>query len=1710
MGAISKPSIIQAYRSRNGETRLRIGLRTREGMFFFYIEFISSQNLSLMKTLTFSYSRLCIIALWCLGFFVTSECKAQIPAPSGLYASSLGATSADLAWTPGGTEIYWEFSYGVSPLSSPSSGILSNEFSTYKHLSGLSCNTSYDVYVRSWANGLFSTWTGPYTFTTTTCCTPCNQTNHVDSLLINTGYDIPSSSVIASGSPDPKWTLIAAPSSASLSVPASATSNTNACIPPAAVFPNSHWISSLYGNSYGTTNAFNDPFTFQYDFCLCEDDSVEFNLKAMMDDTMRVYIDAYYYEFATVSMPAAGYNTHNYGITKVFLPKGKHTLNVDLFNTSGTCYGFDLVGKIKSAFLLEHGSCNSSFVFNNPIVVASASSYTLCAGVSTTLNASGASTYVWEPGTLSGSTQTITPSVTTTYTVTGSNAMGCTDTKTVTIVVNPNPVMSVTPYHADCSGSGGFTFLPTSGTAPFDIQINPCPGFPYCTYSGVTSAGMTTTRVYAPGTYTITTTDANGCTSSNTTTVNSAVALGINLIPHQPACCGGNGAFSFSGLNPSYNYTFSISPCPSGAPCTYVTNGISTSFFYPAGNYTITMTDSNGCSTSVTTTLYDPQPCLQATATMPPCTVCIRPTADALLHELLPTTNYGNLNPIRASQHTYSGPWAGTKGLFQFDLSSIPPGSTITNATINLNACTNCAPGYNQHYDLGGGTGNWGVLRRVVTPWTEAGVTWNTAPSTTGSGIVITSSFGTSTLPLVENITTMAQYWLANPAFNYGFELALGDNAQYYHGIIFASRENADTNLQPSLCITYVPPIPQVQMACITASEDALLHEYAPTTNYGSFDNIRASKHTYGGPWAQTKGLFKFDMSSLPANAIITSATMTLSSCYGCTPYYLHYDLGGGTGNAAVVKKVTSPWTEYGVTWNTAPSTTLSGAYTTPNFGDNTATSLVEPGMESMVQNWVTSPATNYGVELSLLDPSEYYHGVFFASRESSIAMYRPKMCIEYVVPSPCNQILCHGGTMLLNIDATGGTPGYNGTGLMTVSAGPYSFTVTDANGCSSTVSGVIYEAPVKESFTYITSCDNSYVWPVTGQTYTSSGIYSQVYTTANGCDSTAYLDLTIHPRVQTFTMVSACGSYTLAQNGITYTSSTQVSYYGGQDVYGCDSLFIVNITILAPPSISVIPFAANCVTGLGAFALMPSGGTAPYTIQVSPCSSACTYVGLGVSTTEIYPVGNYTITVIDANGCVATTVSSIVANPPLSINLITHPPLCGSPNGAFSFSGPIPSQTYTFTISPCPLGATCSYTTTGISTNDDFPPGTYTITISDGSGCTASSIATITNPVVCANTNSLVINTGYDAITNAALASAGLSDPFWTITTVGGAVFSPAVTTTFNPISSSVSRAISNTANENSIGQRICRRIFNTCSNDHIAFDLNLAYDNWINGIYVDGVLVSLPSTITPGIDYHNPANFSFFHNYSFVKYLSAGTHTLDIYTVNEGGPTLLKVEGTLTGTSNSLVTNTSPANCCCASQGLTSTGTIKIFNQGYYTGNGVMSPVLLNQGVSVSALYTDSVLVELRAPSPPFTLEASFRQVITNNGNCYFSFPSTLEGNEYYLVIKHRNSIETWSANPVLLSNQFNYDFTTAATQAYGDNQVEVEQGVYAVYSGDINQDGFVDSFDFPALDTDIFNGVSGVYVNTDLNGDGFVDSFDFPLFDVNSFNGVSVMTP
>jgi len=83
------------------------------------------------------------------------------------------------------------------------------------------------------------------------------------------------------------------------------------------------------------------------------------------------------------------------------------------------------------------------------------------------------------------------------------------------------------------------------------------------------------------------------------------------------------------------------------------------------------------------------------------------------------------------------------------------------------------------------------------------------------------------------------------------------------------------------------------------------------------------------------------------------------------------------------------------------------------------------------------------------------------------------------------------------------------------------------------------------------------------------------------------------------------------------------------------------------------------------------------------------------------------------------------------------------------------------------------------------------------------------------------------------------------------------------------------------------------------------------------------------------------------------------------------------------------------------------------------------------------------------------------------------------------------------------------TSTNNAYADNQAEVEPGVFAIFSGDINQDGYIDPFDYSILQADILNFSFG-YVDADLNGDGYVDPYDYSIYQKNSLNFVSTIHP
>ncbi len=92
---------------------------------------------------------------------------------------------------------------------------------------------------------------------------------------------------------------------------------------------------------------------------------------------------------------------------------------------------------------------------------------------------------------------------------------------------------------------------------------------------------------------------------------------------------------------------------------------------------------------------------------------------------------------------------------------------------------------------------------------------------------------------------------------------------------------------------------------------------------------------------------------------------------------------------------------------------------------------------------------------------------------------------------------------------------------------------------------------------------------------------------------------------------------------------------------------------------------------------------------------------------------------------------------------------------------------------------------------------------------------------------------------------------------------------------------------------------------------------------------------------------------------------------------------------------------------------------------------------------------------------------------------------------------------------STPLTYDFTTAASQAYGDNMVDLGDGSFAFYSGDINQDEVVDGSDVPDLYNDIENSAFGD-LGTDLNGDGSVDNSDLPSLFNNSENSIFSIHP
>jgi protocatechuate 3,4-dioxygenase beta subunit/predicted transcriptional regulator len=192
---------------------------------------------------------------------------------------------------------------------------------------------------------------------------------------------------------------------------------------------------------------------------------------------------------------------------------------------------------------------------------------TICTGTSTTLTATGEGTYLWSTGATTAAI-TVNPIATTTYTVTVTNANGCTKSDQAIVTVNDLPNANAGPDKIICSGAS--TTLTATG------------GGTYLWSTGATSAAITVSPTVTT-TYTVTVTNANGCTKSDQAIVTVNDLPNANAGPDKIICSGSSTTLTATGGG---NYLWST-----GATTAAITVSPTATT-----TYTVTVTNTNGCS----------------------------------------------------------------------------------------------------------------------------------------------------------------------------------------------------------------------------------------------------------------------------------------------------------------------------------------------------------------------------------------------------------------------------------------------------------------------------------------------------------------------------------------------------------------------------------------------------------------------------------------------------------------------------------------------------------------------------------------------------------------------------------------------------------------------------------------------------------------------------------------------------------------------------------------------------------------------------------------------------------------------------------------------------------------------------------------------------------------------------------------------------------
>ncbi|MCG3166652.1 MAG: hypothetical protein POELPBGB_02432 [Bacteroidia bacterium] len=1029
--------------------------------------------------------------------------------------------------------------------------------------------------------------------------------------------------------------------------------------------------------------------------------------------------------------------------------------------------------------------CNGSRFFTvtvNPLpaVAINPAATAICIGGSTPLAASGANTYAWSPATglsaTTGANVSATPAATTTYTVTGTGANGCVNASTSTVTVNALPVVSVfPPATAICNGNSAVLTALGANTYTW----SPATGLSATTGASVTASPATTT------TYTVTGTDANGCvgTATITVTVNPLPNVAVN--PVATAICDGNATtLNASGAN---TYTWSPATDLSATTGASVTANPATTT-----TYTVTGTSGAGCiNTATTTVTVNPLPVISVNPAIP--TLCngssITLTAGgATTYVWTPATGLSattgtsvSANPTSTSFYNITGTDAnGCIGTHAFTIIVTSAVTATVNATDPL--CNGSSDGTAQAV-VNSGSAPYSFLwsnGQTTNPATNlpdgtisVTITDNVGCSGTASATLteptaIASSVSPFVYPGGANISCntftdgSADLTVSGGTPPYLFAWS---NGQTTEDLSNAPAGNYTVTITDANNCTALNSVTLTEPPALSASLNSVLNPggFNISCTGGNDGVINATISNGVGPftylWSNGETTQNITNASAGNNTFMitdvngcaTSATIILTEPSGISSSVIALSFAGG----------------FNITCNGANDggidlTVLNASGNTTYLWSNGATT----------EDISNLPAGTYSVVAT---------DVNGCTTASSATLTEPPVLTATPDVFEYNgnvNISCNGfSDGSINTVVAGGTTPYNyawssgqnTANISNLTAGNYSVTVTDANGCTVNLSATLVEPDPLTASVFIGSLtmggynitcngasDGAIDLTVTDGTAPYSftwsngesdedlyglpaGNYSVTVTDYNGCTVTENTTLTEPPAVTatiaTFSDVLCNGgndgSATVNAGGgsapysylwETGQTTASVSNFSAgihnvtvTDIMGCTEM--ESITISEPPvlNVSVSGSSVICIGQSTQISATPVGGTAPYTFNwaASPADVSLTATDQNPTVSPVVPT-TYILTLTDDNGCsLLADAVSVPVNPPLSMTLSYNGPtgVCPGASTELNCVGSGGDGTYSWTINSVPGNYTSPYTATPTAT------GYYVFTVNDNCG---------------------------------------------------------------------------------------------------------------------------------------------------------------------------------------------------------------------------------------------------------------------------------------------------------------------------------------------------------------------------------------------------------